>query len=843
MADVEKIEINGVSYDVADATARSTSADKDLSNLSETGEKRLTDISDAVSTERNTRIQEDGRLSQRIEEVNSNIGNGTLTIKKDGVQVGTFSANQKGNTEIDLTHAPQKQADWNQENQQEVDFIKNKPTALSAFTNDLEFTPETLQGTTANFVPGQTYSYEEALQRVANLFDGWDTAYVQRFSSYVPGDTTPENHLMNKNQTDYAIQTNASNFRGNFANWSSVPADASGYLPDASGSTTPTNHDYIVVEDMSDFPVLDPSQSMRGRWRVTYNGDWSELGVAGWYPEYSLDVTFTQAQQAAIDSGATSAKITQYDGYDARITSVETDKVDKDYTSGKKLYGKSATLGQVMYRPGDHIELTDDGIIKVVGVTEQLTGDIPVASDSNLGQIFQYTGPTNDTFENGLFYRAEKVTPTDYTVVTSDPDTMIDISIDGDTFSKHYVSGKTTYIYTYQKPGLWFGQWYDEDGNQVFPRDLGISWRESMSEIQDGTIITVTAGQEKAAWREVVVSTMKSVLRQYDDSTLPNPADVVGLPFQFIGKNRLDMWYGGFFESKPFGEGSYYIKDFSPSLGGISMDPMLFLDFVWNELGSSLAEISFVYQDGLLSGWVCEQAPMMWRQDLSEIGITVDNEPQPGNQIIISNDNITYQFTNMSVSDIYTNDNRVDIQYDANGIPVINLNNVPEQVDYMEWPYQELDGKVVQFIGNDYDQYVCGYFYRCEQDMDNNWVWRQLDVQPSSSVNIRGGTGISVTGLTSKTISADTTYFNNNYNKKLNSTTFTLLASNWSGDVYTATIYGISATSIVWVSPDALSAPAYANAQILCTGQGENSLTFSKIGEVTDDITVNIVIG
>lgn len=72
------------------------------------------------------------------------IGDGTVVINQGGILRGKFSMNQKGDTVVDLDmgEGTATQSDWEQDNEEAVDFIKNKPTVptkTSQLLNDSGF--------------------------------------------------------------------------------------------------------------------------------------------------------------------------------------------------------------------------------------------------------------------------------------------------------------------------------------------------------------------------------------------------------------------------------------------------------------------------------------------------------------------------------------------------------------------------------------------------------------------------------------------------------------------------------------------------------------------------------
>ena len=336
---------------------------------------------------------------------------------------------------------------------QDIDAIEEKIPAEASSSNQLadkdyvdsqigdlnEWTTEQYTPTTTNFVVGNTYTVEEAFQRTASLFEGHKNE-IDAINSKIPSQATTTNQLADKAFVNATVATNSANFRGNWSTWSLVPTDANLYPEDYVGNRTPTNNDYMVVSDASDYtaegmeikiywdgwgthrfsvndsalvPIggvnewvpfnlendviiyikdFEPrygyfgikcnvdmlvdgsivpagnvvqfieSQASRtlyyytasssdfsGQWRFLYIGDWSTFGKAGWKPSYRIGTTFTQEQQAAIDSGITKNMVDNYvnptstaaTAYNARITAVETDKRDI-INSANKVYATDA---------------------------------------------------------------------------------------------------------------------------------------------------------------------------------------------------------------------------------------------------------------------------------------------------------------------------------------------------------------------------------------------------------------------------------------------------------------------------------------------------------------------
>lgn len=72
--------------------------------------------------------------------------------------------------------------------------------------------------------------------------------------------------------------------------------------------------------------------------------------------------------------------------------------------------------------------------------------------------------------------------------------------------------------------------------------------------------------------------------------------------------------------------------------------------------------------------------------------------------------------------------------------------------------------------------------------------------------------------------------------------TISLVSTDWSSHSQTKTVSGVTADNTVIVAPVASSASDYAAAEILCTAQATNSLTFTCTTDPANNISVNVVI-
>lgn len=131
---------------------------------------------------------------------------------------------------------------------------------------------------------------------------------IADIKSLIPAQASTSNQLADKAFVNSTTQTVTANFRGNWDDWADVPTNAEEYPLDYAQSRTPTVNDYLVVQDASDYT----GETLEGTWRFKYSGEWSVNGKNGWHPEYQVNETpMTAAQLAALNSGATEAKINQ----------------------------------------------------------------------------------------------------------------------------------------------------------------------------------------------------------------------------------------------------------------------------------------------------------------------------------------------------------------------------------------------------------------------------------------------------------------------------------------------------------------------------------------------------
>ena len=76
--------------------------------------------------------------------------------------------------------------------------------------------------------------------------------------------------------------------------------------------------------------------------------------------------------------------------------------------------------------------------------------------------------------------------------------------------------------------------------------------------------------------------------------------------------------------------------------------------------------------------------------------------------------------------------------------------------------------------------------------------------------------------------------------KAFTTTTVTLATSDWSNNSCTKTVSGMTASALVFVAPDPTSLINASTAQVYCSAQASNSLTFTCVTTPTANLTINI---
>ena len=337
----------------------------------------------------------------------TDIGNGALTIQRNGSAVGSFTANQTSASTINIS-VPTTASEVGALPDSTVIgsanlTIKRNNTALGSFSANateaiaIDITVPTT-ATDVGALPSSTTITDLVSTTQMNAINSGITASgvtaiatntsgIAAINSLIPSATSTSNQLADKSFVNSSIQTATANFRGNWASWSAVPTSANDYPEDYAGSKTPTVNDYLVVQDASGYT----GQTLDGTWRFKYSGDWATDGKSGWLPEYQVNETpMTSDQLAALNSGITAAGVTQI----ATNTSAIAGKQDT-LTAGPNIQingntisatdtiytlpiAATSTLGGI--KVGNNLTIAADGTLSAVA--EQMTVDTTLSTSS-----------------------------------------------------------------------------------------------------------------------------------------------------------------------------------------------------------------------------------------------------------------------------------------------------------------------------------------------------------------------------------------------------------------------------------------------------------------------------
>ena len=169
------------------------------------------------------------------------------------------------------------------------------------------------------------------------------------------------------------IRTNASHYRGSFANWTAVPTtDSTSVTPhytsasgDATGHATPTENDYMIVENASDY-----SSGYTGTWRFIFTGTWNESQGATsktqWTPAYKID---SDKSFKTIDSTKTTAQSTSASEELIGTGTINLHKIAKTGTYSDLISrptfavnsGSATTISAMAFKNGSNVSITQSG--------------------------------------------------------------------------------------------------------------------------------------------------------------------------------------------------------------------------------------------------------------------------------------------------------------------------------------------------------------------------------------------------------------------------------------------------------------------------------------------------
>lgn len=280
---------------------------------------------------------------------NAAIGNGALTIQRNGTGVGTFTANQTTGTTVNIT-------------------VPTSATDVGALPSTTTINDLTTAAQQAALNSGVTTSIVGQV--------GTNASDISDIEALIPNEATSSNQLADKSFVNSSIATNTAYFIGTFNSLAELEA--------YTGTVTNNDYAFVVTTDSDNNTVYK---------RYKYNGDTSE-----WIFEYDLNnSSFTAAQWAAINSGVTSTSVSTIASNTSAISGLQSSKQDK-LTQGSNITisGNTISATNTTYSNGTGLNLSGTTFsVNFNAVATAAQGSkadtalqsIPVAGTSVLGGV------------------------------------------------------------------------------------------------------------------------------------------------------------------------------------------------------------------------------------------------------------------------------------------------------------------------------------------------------------------------------------------------------------------------------------------------------------------------
>lgn len=355
-------------------------------NANISGSELVNDINN-IETLIPTEASESNQLADK-NYVNSSIKDGTLTIQRNNSTVGTFSANQSSNETInisvptqasDINAVPITRTVNNKALSSNITLTASDVGALSSSTTINDLTTEAQQNALNSGATSAKIG--QIATNTSNI--STNAGDISAINAKIPSQASDENQLADKNFVNSSISTNTANFIGTF---NSVE-DLEAY------SGTLTNNDYaFVVGTDSD------GNTVYNRYKYT-----TATTPASWEFEYALNnSSFTAAQWAAINSGATTTNISLAESALQPNDNISELTNDAGYITGITSSDVTTALGYTPYNSSNPNGYTSNvGTVTSVNNTQpdgngNVSITIPTVNDATL--TIQKNGTTINTF-------------------------------------------------------------------------------------------------------------------------------------------------------------------------------------------------------------------------------------------------------------------------------------------------------------------------------------------------------------------------------------------------------------------------------------------------------------
>ena len=155
------------------------------------------------------------------------------------------------------------------------------------------------------------------------------------------------------------------------------------------------------------------------------------------------------------------------------------------------------------------------------------------------------------------------------------------------------------------------------------------------------------------------------------------------------------------------------------------------------------------------------------------------------------------------------------------------------------------EGTIYQYTGATDSTYTNGYFYKCVSDGQSpaTYSWENIEIQPAldplPSQTGNAGKVLTTNGTTASWVDMTTTP--QTAPVLQGTATYWITDPNTGVISQTINVQGVTASNTVLVGPAPVSAEDYATAGIICTAQGNGTLTFTCQTIPSVDLTLNVV--
>lgn len=513
---------------------------------------------------------------------------------------------------------------------------------------------------------------------------------------------------------------------------------------------------------------------------------------------------------------------------------------DEDGNAAVRVVGGAGSVGQ------------DKVIIK--------SDTIPTAGADQLGQMYCYSGETNNTFAHGYVYECVAGTPVysdsvtfepatlSGTVVTATSDSLANLCAEYITGADitEIVSGTITYD---QSGGLWVFVGKDAEDNtvgtfQLYTQDYEDAGFTFTGTPEDGDVINFTCTITETStysWERIDLQPAAKLgryLSSWNCATGLAGTNPPESPYEYTTGDYFivgTVATGGASNYRPNGS-SYVIGQASTTVETSVVavnDTYLYDGTSWTLLKTGFAVTSVNGQ----TGDVTVQETLVSGTNIK----TVNGNSILGSGNLELSTYLVYPagWTTNSTTKAFCDDIAADASATVGKayLGEVTLSDLPASMGNGEIVVEIMSGTtaankviVLTLTSGNTAPYMWKYTYWNGGTDVSGWkTWQETLI---SGTNIKTINGTSVLGSGDLVLSQPSSP----------STMPTLTAANWSANTQTVTVVGVTANNIVFVSPAPASAADYSTAGIICTAQATDSLTFTCTQTPSVDIVVNVVI-